>query len=142
MTTIQAPLIPRPIMRLASLVLAGMAIIIIVSTIRDFWQATPNNNPPGLYERSQATIEVDPERDEIPFVLATYRYDANLDADAFWAKRRDGLGPANPVPGCAPCAEPTGFRTGSGEVHTDIHQHVGRWAVDGYSTGSGIKGTP
>lgn len=142
MTTIQAPLIPRPIMRLASLVLAGMAIIIIVSTIRDFWQATPNNNPPGLYERSQATIEVDPEQDEIPFVLATYRYDANLDADAFWAKRRDGLGPANPVPGCAPCAEPTGFRTGSGEVHTDIHQHVGRRAVDGYSTGSGIKGTP
>lgn len=50
MTTIQAPLIPRPIMRLASLVLAGMAIIIIVSTILDFWQATPNN-PPGLYER-------------------------------------------------------------------------------------------
>lgn len=141
MTTIQAPLIPRPIMRLASLVLAGMAIIIIVSTIRDFWQATPTNSP-GLYERSQATIEVDPKQDEIPFVLATYRHDANLELDAIWAERQNGLTPMNPVPGRAPCAEPTGFRTGSGEVHTDIHQHVGRWAVGGYSTGSGIKGTP
>lgn len=136
MTTIQAPLIPRPIMRLASLVLAGMAIIIIVSTIRDFWQATPN--PPGLYERSQ----LDQPLAEVTVMPAVDGHDANLDLDAFWEKRQNGLIPMNPVPGCAPCAEPTGFRTGSGEVHADIHQHVGRWAVDGYSTGSGIKGTP
>lgn len=116
--------------------------------------------PPGIYERSQPksstddewavptaqpTIEADPGQDEIPFVLATDGHDANQDLDAFWAKRRDGLVPANPVPGCAPCAEPpdaTGFRTGNGgEAHTDIaqHVHVGQWAVDGYSTGSGLR---
>jgi len=138
MTTIQAPLIPRPIMRLASLVLAGMAIIIIVSTIRDFWQATPSNNSPGIYERSQP----DQPLAEATVMPAVEGHDANLDLDAIWAERQNGLTPMNPVPGCAPCAEPTGFRTGSGEVHTDIHQHVGRWAVDGYSTGNGIKGTP
>ena len=117
--------------------------------------------PPGIYERSQPksstddewavptaqpTIEADPGQDEIPFVLATDGHDANQDLDAFWEKRRDGLVPANPVPGCAPCAESpdaTGFRTGNGgEAHTDIaqHVHVGQWAVDGYSTSSGMKG--
>ena len=113
--------------------------------------------PPGIYERSQPktdewavptaqpTIEADPGQDEIPFVIATDGHDANEDLDAFWAKRQEGWQPENLVPGCAPCAEPgaSGFRTGGGgEVHTDIgqHVHVGQWAVDGYSTSSGMRG--
>ena len=93
--------------------------------------------PPGIYERSQPRQS---KTDE--FVEATDGHDANLDLDAFWKKRQDGLAPANPVPGCAPCAETgsTGFRTGSGdEAHTNISQHIGQWAVDGYSTGSGLR---
>lgn len=111
--------------------------------------------PPGIYERSQPntdewavptaqpTIDVAPGQTEIPFVEATDGHDANLDLDAFWKKRQDGLTPANPVPGCAPCAAPgtTGFTTGSGdEAHTNISRHIGQWAADGYSTDSGLRG--
>lgn len=119
--------------------------------------------PPGIYERSQPksstddewavptaqpTIEADPNQTEIPFVIATERHDDTEEMNRLWLERQSGkLPPASTVPGCAPCPEPTnaaGFRTGNGEAHTDIAQHVGQyvgqWAVDGYSTGSGMRG--
>lgn len=122
--------------------------------------AAPIEIPPGIYERSQPksstddewavptaqpTIEADPNQTEIPFVIATERHDDTEEMDRIWRDRQSGkLPPASTVPGCAPCPEePTisGFRTGSGgEAHTDIAQHVGQWAVDGYSTSSGMKG--
>jgi len=115
--------------------------------------------PPGIYKRSQPksntdewavptaqpTIEVDPNQTEIPFVTATERHDDTEEMNRLWLERKSGkLPPASTVPGCAPCPEEpkiSGFRTGSGgEAHTDIAQHVGQWAVDGYSTNSGIRG--
>ena len=49
--------IPRPIMRLAALLLALISVILIASTMRDLWTARSVEIPPGLVERSQSQFE-------------------------------------------------------------------------------------
>ena len=59
--------IPRPVMRLAALLLALISVILIASTMRDLWIGRSVEIPPGLVERSQ--------QNALPAIEQIYCYD-------------------------------------------------------------------
>lgn len=112
--------------------------------------------PAGLYERApqspqsgldgfvvatpQPTIDTPSDVIEYPVPTATEggnSRDATQDLDAIWRQRNNGaLPPVQTVPGCAPCPESQGFKTGQGRGTVDVG--IGQ-AVSGYTTSSGMR---
>lgn len=110
-------------------------------------QAEEVRPPAGLFERQadgfvvptpQPTMEMPASMSEYPVIEAVTGSDAPSELDEIWRNRNHGALPADQVvPGCAPCPEGSGFKTGTGNVA--VERNVSS-QNSGFTTTSGMRG--
>lgn len=135
--------VPRPILRLAALILAGVAIIIIANTGRDLWQSSTTSAielPPGLAERQSTTAPaIDP-----PQASQIYCYN---DGQPIYDELACMVPTATPATinsslQIEPTPSASGFRTGSGLSSTsksNIDLQMRKQGSNGYTTSTGLR---